>query len=133
MRALLSPPPQGLGSYPTPVDVFTWTGGTIVDNSFTLSGGNFVSGGFSIQTTTIGGANGDNDQLFVNAPCCGGRRATNFLDIGSNDSLFVWNQNNNGPGDITFTAVTAAVPEPGTLVLLAMGLIGFGAVRRRRA
>nr|WP_207482110.1 PEP-CTERM sorting domain-containing protein [Arenibaculum pallidiluteum] len=35
--------------------------------------------------------------------------------------------------DFTFSGITGAVPEPGTLALLGAGLAGFAAVRRRKA
>ena len=58
------------------------------------------------------------------------------IDAGA---LFIWS-NPTGVNDeaffsttITAAAVTHGVPEPGTLSILALGLLGFGALRRRKA
>lgn len=123
--------PAGLvsfGSYTPPFDVFAWTGGTVNENSFTLVGGVVTGGSFSII-----GANGVNDQLYINSQCeCaygGLELGTNFLDIGSNDSLFVWNDNGIGPTGVTFG--NAAIPEPASLLLIAPALLGLAALRRK--
>ena len=119
------------GSYPTPIDVSAWTGGSTGDfDTFTLSDGNFVSGAWDLK-----GANGINDQLYINSACCASPD-TNFFDIGNGDSLYVWNDNGVGPSGIQFSATpfTSTVPEPSSLALALLGVaaVGFGVMRRRR-
>jgi hypothetical protein len=50
-----------------------------------------------------------------------------FLSDGTNNNRS-WLVDN-----ISFTAAPAAVPEPGTLLLFATGLLGFGLLRRRKS
>lgn len=121
--------PAGLvesGSYPTPINVMSWTGGTIGENSFTVVDGVITGGGFDIYQ-----ANGIDDQLYINSNCCGS--STSFFDIGSNDSLYVWNDNGIGPDGVTFTLVSSTTPEPSSLLLLGTGLLGLGPFIRRVA
>ena len=118
--------PTGLnqfGTYSAPFDVLAWTG-SVGENSFTVANGVITGGHFDIYS-----ANGINDQLYINSTCCGGA-GTNFLDIGSNDSQYVWNDSGMGAGGVTFSA--AAVPEPTSLALLGMGVVGVIVSRRRK-
>jgi hypothetical protein len=129
--------PAGLnsfGTYTTPFDVLTnWTGGSLNENSFTETAGVITGGGFELS-----GANGVNDQFFIDSSCAcssfGLMKGTNFLDIGSNDTKYVWNDNGIGATGVTFTAAGSgsAVPEPtsaGLATLLVLGIAPF--VRRK--
>jgi hypothetical protein len=129
--------PAGLvsfGSYTTPFDVLAaWTG-TVGENSFTEVGGVITGGGFYIS-----GANGINDQLYIDSNCnCqmfGLDAGTNFIDIGSNDGLDVWNDNGIGASGVTFTAAGSSVPEPASWALLAtvIGSLAYGLRKRTTA
>jgi hypothetical protein len=120
--------PAALSSYPTPFNVLNWTGGAVGENSFTLSGGVVTQALFDIF-----GANGVNDQLYLNSDCsCSfGTGHTNFLDIGSGDSLFVWNVGNlNAPDGLILG--NSAVPEPATWAMMLVGFAGLGTAMRSR-
>jgi PEP-CTERM motif len=121
----------GLGSYPVPFNVLAaWTG-TVNENSFTLAGGVVTGARFSIV-----GANGDLDQLFLNSACaCAyGTGHTNFLDIGTGDTRYVWNVGDlNAQDGLVFdNGPAGGVPEPTTwaMMLAGFGAIGF-AMRRK--
>ena len=127
---LITSYPAGLGNYTTPFDVLNWTGYSLIEDSFTSVNGVMTAAFFSLT-----GANGINDQLYLNSQCnCqmfGLMLGTNFIDIGSNDTLYVWNDDGMTPTGVVFTNA-GTVPEPGTLALLGSGIIGLAGVVRRK-
>jgi len=124
--------PAALGSYSTPFDVLTWTGGTIGESAFTVTGGVLTQVLFDIT-----GANGINDQLYLNSDCvCAyGTGHTNFLDIGSGDSLFVWNVGDLNAPDGLVIGTFSAVPEASTWAMMLLGFasLGFAGYRKTKS
>jgi hypothetical protein len=120
--------PPGLGSYTTPFNVLAWTGYTIVEDSFTSTNGVMTAAFFSLK-----GANGINDQLYLNSQCAcvqfGLMLGTNFIDIGTNDTRYVWNDNGMTQTGVVFTNA-GTIPEPSTLALLGSGIAGLAGVIR---
>jgi hypothetical protein len=120
--------PAGLGSYGTPFNVLAWVGGSLPENSFTMSGG-VVTAAFFSRT----GANGINDQLYLNSACaCAfGTGHTNFLDIGTNDTLYVWNVGDLHAADgLLIPGGSLGVPEPAAWALMLIGFSAIGATLR---
>ena len=77
-----------------------------------------------------GGYSGGGGGGFVGAGGGGSYLASDFTNVdlvtgGANNAAY------SGNGYVTIDFVAAAVPEPGSLGLLAAGLFGFGLARRR--
>lgn len=122
--------PAGLGNYSTPFNVLAWTGGAVNENSFTMAGGLVTAAFFSIV-----GANGTLDQLYLNSACnCAYSTGhTNFLDIGTHDTLYVWNVGNLGARDgLLIPGANPGVPDAASWSMLIAGFGLSGAALRRR-
>ena len=128
----------GLGTDTWTIDI---TGGS--SESYSFVGGEMDLLSLDYNLTSLGGHASSGIFYFAARDFNGGTAddGPNYID---NDKLFLWGNNwvnANGAGDRTAFVMAGnpalgldlygvAVPEPGILALLAMGLIGFGAKRR---
>jgi len=62
-----------------------------------------------------------------------GRHFSKTLAAGSYAIVMLAYQNDNGPAGLLYSGSTAAVPEPGSLALLGLGLAGLGYSRRKQS
>jgi len=118
--------PAGMSSiYPVgSIDAALWD--QQLQNSFTVSGGAIVAAEFWAQNSFNGFLQGS--QLYID----GGEGPYNFVNVDGTDTHYVWGDN--GPQGVAFTQISANdVPEPGSVALVALGLLGSLLVRRRRA
>ena len=97
------------------------------DNTLTfLSGGNAVA---TITGSQVAAANGGNG----NPIGVGSNDYVNIFDLPGYDTVVLSTTAANFEVDnIAFGAVIGAVPEPGTLALVGVGLFGLGMIHRRR-
>lgn len=94
-----------------------------------LTGARMLVGNTGIATGGLGGLTFDAmDNLY--AINNGG--ALYSIDAGTGASTFLFNTGLRGVAGLSALTRTAAVPEPATLGLLGMSLLGLGAMRRRR-
>ena len=122
---------------------------TTVGTNYVLSfwiGNIFDPGGIFGTTSTVdvrlGGLGGTLLGAFTNSSTTRGTQiwqqfTTSFTATGSSTTLDFLNadpgtDNSNGLDNVALTVGAAGIPEPGTLSLLGLGIIGLGLVRRRK-
>jgi PEP-CTERM motif len=122
-QVLIDSFPAGLNSIAgsTPINAMLWD--QQLQNSFTVSAGQVVGGGFWSQQTISGFPQGF--QLYIN----GGAGPFNFLNIDGQDQLYVWGDDGLAASHI---APLRSVPEPSSMALLGLGIAGAAFVARHR-
>ena len=121
---------------------------TTAGTQYTLSfwvGNIFDPGGIFGTTSTVnvrlGGIGGTSLGAFTNSSTTTGTQVwqhftTNFTATGPSATLdylnaYPDNDNSNGLDNVSLTAIATGVPDPGTLSLVGLGIIGLGLIRRR--